>query len=208
MHICSGSTANFSSSIACILIGLIWSFGLLMPYPLFVYTYLFERSSLNSTISSTFSCRSFLSEKELLIYEVILYIVTFVIPFWIIVMFSLKILCQWLKYKETSTRSSLTKKKARVVKLCLHTLLSFLICYTPFWAFKFYTRFLFQDSIERYPLLSKFLSHAHLLVVLLIHVEDILNPLFFIILTKPFFLTLSKHRQRRSKSATEVISFV
>ena len=105
----------------------------------------------------------------------------------------------WLKRKEKLTRTSVTRKRTRGVKLVLCIVLSFLICYTPFWAFKFYTRFLVDENVLRRPLLQRILSYVHLLVVLLNHFEGVLNPLFFIVLTERFCLTFSKHRQRRSK---------
>src|SRR5439155_12492477 len=89
--------------------------------------------------------------------------------------------------------------RTRGVKLVLCIVLSFLICYTPFWAFKFYTRFLVDENVLRRPLLQRFLLYLHLLVVLLNHFEGVLNPLFFIVLTERFCLTYSKHRQRHSR---------
>jgi hypothetical protein len=90
----------------------------------------------------------------------------------------------------------MTKRRTRGVKLVLCIVLSFLICYTPFWIFKFYTSFLVDETIRRRPLLRRFLTYAHQLVVLLSHVEGILNPLFFIVLTERFCLTFSKHRRK------------
>jgi hypothetical protein len=126
----------------------------------------------------------------------------FIIPYSIIVLFSLKLLKflrDWLKRKEKLTRTSVTRKRTRGVKLVLCIVLSFLICYTPFWAFKFYTRFLVDENVVRRPLLQRILSYIHLLVVLLNHIEGLLNPLFFIVLTERFCLTFSKHRERRSR---------
>jgi hypothetical protein len=148
------------------------------------------------------SCQSYLTERELLVHELILYVIAFLIPYSIIVLFSLKLLKflrNWLKRKEKLTRTSVTKKRTRGVKLVLCIVLSFLICYTPFWTFKFYTRFLVDENVLRRPLLQRILSYLHLLVVLLNHFEGVLNPLFFIVLTERFCLTFSKHRQRRSR---------
>jgi hypothetical protein len=145
------------------------------------------------------TCRSVLSEHALVIYEIILYIIAFLIPYLIIVIFSLKLLRflrRWLHQKQKLTRLSMTKKRTRGVKLVLCIVLSFLICYTPFWIFKFYTSFLVDETIRHRPLLRHFLTYAHQLVVLLSHVEGILNPLFFIVLTEHFCLTFSKHRQK------------
>jgi len=126
----------------------------------------------------------------------------FLIPYSIIVLFSLKLLRflrQWLNRKQQLTRLTLSKKRTRGVKLVLCIVLSFLICYTPFWIFKFYTSFLVDETIRQRPLLRRFLTYAHQLVVLLSHVEGILNPLFFIVLTEHFCKTFSKHRQKTWK---------
>jgi amino acid transporter len=148
------------------------------------------------------SCESYLTERALFVHEIILYVIAFLIPYSIIVLFSLKLLKflrDWLKRKEKLTRASITKKRTRGVKLVLCIVLSFLICFTPFWAFKFYTRFLVDENVVQRPLLQRILSYLHLLVVLLNHFEGVLNPLFFIVLTERFCLTLSKHRQRHSR---------
>ena len=154
----------------------------------------------NSTTSSRIlTCRSVLSEHALRIYEIILYIIAFVIPYSIIVIFSLKLLRffhQWLNRKRKLIRFSITKRRTRGVKLVLCIVLSFLICYTPFWIFKFYTSFFLDETIQKRPLLRHFLKYAHQLVVLFSHVEGVLNPLFFIVLTEHFCITFSKHRQR------------
>ncbi len=182
----------------------IWIVGLLLPYPFIFYTFLYEQTStknktLTKSTSPILTCRSVLSEHALLIYEIILYIIAFLIPYLIIVLFSLKLLRflrRWLNQKQKLTRLSLTKKRTRGVKLVLCIVLSFLICYTPFWIFKFYTSFLVDETIRKRPLLRRFLTYAHQLVVLLSHIEGILNPLFFIILTEHFCITFSKHRQK------------
>ena len=148
------------------------------------------------------SCESRLTETELFVHEIVLYVIAFIIPYSIIVIFSLKLLKflhDWLKRKEKLTRTSVTRKRTRGVKLVLCIVLSFLVCYTPFWAFKFYTRYMVDDNIQQRPLLRRILSYVHSLVVLLNHFEGILNPLFFILLTERFCLTFSKHRQRRSR---------
>jgi hypothetical protein len=190
---------------------LIWTLGFLLPYPFIFYTYLADSSQLdgnrslkNSTkpVKAMYACQSHLTENELLVHETILYVIAFLIPYSIIVLFSLKLLKflrNWLKRKEKLTRTSVTRKRTRGVKLVLCIVLSFLICYTPFWAFKFYTRFLVHDNVAQRPLLRRILSYVHLLVVLLNHFEGVLNPLFFIVLTERFCLTFSKHRQRHSR---------
>jgi hypothetical protein len=99
-----------------------------------------------------------------------------------------------------------TRKRTRGVKLVLCIVLSFLVCYTPFWAFKFYTRYMVDDNVQQRPLLRRILSYVHSLVVLLNHFEGILNPLFFILLTERFCLTFSKHRQRRTRLCGPVSS--
>ena len=183
-----------------------------MPYPFIFYTYLDDSSNSagnhtykNSTTTATaamFSCQSYLTERELLVHEIILYVIAFLIPYSIIVIFSLKLLKflrTWLKRKEKLTRTSVARKRTRGVKLVLCIVLSFLICYTPFWAFKFYTRFIVDENVVRRPILQRILSYVHVLVVLLNHFEGVLNPLFFIVLTERFCLTFSKHRQRRSR---------
>jgi hypothetical protein len=169
-----------------------------------IYTILVENIKHNNTknLSQIFSCESKLSEQALLAHEIVLYIIAFVIPYSIIVLFSLKLLTflrNWLKRKEKLTCASVTRKRTRGVKLVLCIVLSYLICYTPFWAFKFYTRFLVDEKALQRPLLQRILSYVHLLVVLLNHFEGVLNPLFFIVLTERFCLTFSKHRQRRSR---------
>jgi hypothetical protein len=164
-----------------------------------IYTYLLDN---NNNSSKIFSCESRLSEQALFVHEIVLYIVAFLIPYSIIVLFSLKLLKflrNWLKRKEKLTRTSVTKKRTRGVKLVLCIVLFYLICYTPFWAFKFYTRFLVDDTLSQRPVLQRILSYLHLLVVLLNHFEGVLNPLFFIVLTERFCLTFSKHRQRHSR---------
>ena len=196
--------AKFRFLITFISLAIIWTVGLVLPYPFIFYTFLYDQTSTinkNSTISLSpiLTCRSVLSEHVLLIYEIILYIIAFIIPYSIIVLFSLKLLRflrQWLNRKQKLTRLTMTKKRTRGVKLVLCIVLSFLICYTPFWIFKFYTSFLVDETIRRRPLLRRFLTYAHQLVVLLSHVEGILNPLFFIVLTKHFCLTFSKHRRK------------
>lgn len=191
---------------------LIWTLGLLLPYPFIFYTFLYDSSAhtvndslqRNITVSNgrgstLLTCRSFLSERALVIYEIILYIIAFLIPYSIIVLFSLKLLKflrDWLTRKQKLTRATVTRRRTRGVKLVLCIVLSFLLCYTPFWTFKFYTSFLVDETIRERPLLRRFLSYAHQLVVLLSHVEGILNPLFFIVLTEHFSLTLSKHRDK------------
>jgi hypothetical protein len=177
--------------------------GLLLPYPFIFYTFLYNQNKTttknNATSATISTCRSVLSEQALLIYEIVLYIMAFIIPYSIIVLFSLKLLRflrQWLNRKQKLTRLNTVKKRTRGVKLVLCIVLSFLICYTPFWIFKFYTSFLLDETIRRRPLLRRFLTYAHQLVVLLSHVEGILNPLFFIVLTEHFCKTFSKHRQK------------
>ncbi|CAF0963471.1 unnamed protein product [Adineta ricciae] len=200
-------TAKFRSLITFGSLVLIWTLGLLVPYPFIFYTYLAKSNSPpsnNSLKNSTpmYSCQSYLTERELLVHEIILYVIAFIIPYSIIVIFSLKLLKflrDWLKRKEKLTRTSVARKRTRGVKLVLCIVLSFLICYTPFWAFKFYTRFIVDENVVRRPVLQRILSYVHSLVVLLNHFESILNPLFFIVLTERFCLTLSKHRQRRSR---------
>ncbi len=196
-------TVKFRLLITFISLIAIWTVGLLLPFPFIFYTFLYDQSNTKPKNSTTISspmltCRSVLSERELLIYEIILYIVAFIIPYSIIVLFSLKLLRflrRWLNRKQKLTRLSLTKKRTRGVKLVLCIVLSFLICYTPFWIFKFYTSFLVDETIRRRPLLRRFLTYAHQLVVLLSHIEGILNPLFFIVLTEHFCMTFSKHRK-------------
>jgi hypothetical protein len=172
-----------------------------------------DENGKNSTATAMLSCQSYLSENELLVHETILYVIAFLIPYSIIVLFSLKLLRflrDWLKRKEKLTRTSVTRKRTRGVKLVLWIVLSFLICYTPFWAFKFYTRFLVHENVAQRPLLRRILSYVHLLVVLLNHLEGLLNPLFFIVLTERFCLTFSKHRQRRSRlfgTTSSVVAF-
>lgn len=149
-----------------------------------------------------FSCESQLSEKQLLFHEIILYIVAFLIPYSIIVTFSLKLLKflrDWLQRKQQLTRTSATRKRTRGVKLVLCIVLSFLICYTPFWAFKFYTRYVAHDNLVQRQFLRRILAYLHSLVVILNHFEGVLNPLFFILLTERFCLTFSKHRERHSR---------
>jgi len=196
-------TARFRLIITYISIIIIWTFGLLLPYPFIFYTFLHEQNihpKTNVTLTKpVFTCRSILSERTLLIYEILLYVTAFLIPYLIIVLFSLKLLRflrRWLNRKQKLTRLSLAKKRTRGVKLVLCIVLSFLICYTPFWIFKFYTSFLVDETIRRRPLLRRFLTYAHQFVVLLSHVEGILNPLFFIVLTEHFCLTFSKHRKK------------
>ena len=143
-----------------------------------------------------------MSEEALLVHEIILYILAFLIPYLIIVIFSWKLfnfLREWLKRKEKLTRTSLTRKRTRGVKLVLCIVLSFLVCYTPFWAFKFYTRVLADEKVLRRSFLKRILPYLHSVVVILSHFEGVLNPLFFIVLTERFCLTFSKHRQRRSR---------
>lgn len=182
---------------------IIWAVGLLLPYPFIFYTYLYDQTNSinkNSTkLAPMLTCRSVLSERALLIYEIILYVIAFIIPYLIILIFSLKLLRflhQWLNRKRKLTRLAITKKRTRGVKLVLCIVLSFLICYTPFWVFKFYTSFLLDETIRRRPLLKRFLKYAHQLVVLLSHIEGILNPLFFIVLTEHFCIAFSKHRRK------------
>lgn len=149
-----------------------------------------------------YSCQSYLTENELFVHEIILYVIAFIIPYSIIVLFSLKLLKflrVWLKRKEKLTRTGITRKRTRGVKLVLCIVLSFLICFTPFWAFKFYTRFIVDENVVRRPVLQRILSYLHLLVVLINHFEGILNPLFFIVLTERFCLTFSKHRNRHAR---------
>lgn len=194
-------TAKTRLIITFISLIIIWTVGLVLPYPFIFYTFLYEQTNTShrNLTSPMLTCRSVLSEQTLLIYEIILYIIAFLIPYLIIVIFSLKLLRflrRWLNQKQKLTRLSLTKKRTRGVKLVLCIVLSFLMCYTPFWIFKFYTSFLLDETIRRRPLLRYFLTYAHQLVVLLSHVEGILNPLFFIVLTEHFCLTFSKHRQK------------
>ena len=194
-------TARIRLMITLISLVIIWTVGLFLPYPFIFYTFLYEQTNTSQRNLTTpmLTCRSVLSEQTLLIYEIILYIIAFLIPYLIIVIFSLKLLRflrRWLHQKQKLTRLSMTKKRTRGVKLVLCIVLSFLICYTPFWIFKFYTSFLLDETIRRRPLLRYFLTYAHQLVVLLSHVEGILNPLFFIVLTEHFCLTFSKHRQK------------
>lgn len=196
-------TAKFRRFITLISLILIWTLGLLLPIPFMFFTYLGVIDNNNSSKNSSkmLSCQSHLTEPELFIHEMILYIVAFLIPYGIIVVFSLKLLNflrDWLKRKEKLTRTSVSRKRTRGVKLVLCIVLSFLICYTPFWAFKFYTRFI-DENVSRKPLLRQILYYIHLLVVLLNHFEGFLNPLFFIVLTERFCLTFSKHRQRHSR---------
>ncbi|CAF2964119.1 unnamed protein product [Rotaria sp. Silwood2] len=199
--------AKFRTLITFGLLVLIWTLGLLLPYPFIFYTYLAETTNsiyINNKNSTTtiYSCQSYLTEKELLVHEIILYVTAFIIPYSIIVLFSLKLLKflrVWLKRKEKLTSTSITRKRTRGVKLVLCIVLSFLICFTPFWAFKFYTRFIVDENVVRRPLLQRILSYLHLLVVLINHFEGILNPLFFIVLTERFCLTFSKHRQRQKR---------
>jgi len=183
-----------------------WTLGLLLAYPFMFYTYLTDINNANGNntrnTTAMLSCESYLSERALFIHEIILYIIAFLIPYSIIVLFSLKLLKflrDWLKRKEKLTRTSITRKRTRGVKLVLCIVLSFLMCYTPFWAFKFYTRYMVDENLARRPLLQRILQYIHLLVVLLSHFEGVLNPLFFIVLTERFCLTFSKHRQRHSR---------
>lgn len=159
-----------------------------------------DSRSINQTSArNLLTCRSRLSENLLVIYEIVLYIVAFLIPYSIIVVFSLKLLKflrDWLRKKEKLTCRRATRRRTRGVKLVLCIVLSFLVCYTPFWAFKFYTSFLVDDTIQARPKLQRFLSYVHQLVVLLSYVEGILNPLFFIVLTERFSVTLSKQRSK------------
>jgi hypothetical protein len=203
-------TAKFRTLITFGSLVLIWTLGLLVPYPFIFYTYLADTSNPigsnnfknSTTTTAMFSCQSYLTERELLVHEIILNVIAFIIPYSIIVIFSLKLLKflrAWLKRKEKLTRTSVARKRTRGVKLVLCIVLSFLICYTPFWAFKFYTRFIVDENVVRRPILQRILSYVHLLVVLLSHFEGVLNPLFFIVLTERFCLTFSKHRQRRSR---------
>jgi hypothetical protein len=200
-------TARFRSLITMVTLFFIWALGLLLPLPFIMFTYLDKSysSSGNRSMSppkAMFSCESRLTERQLLVHEIILYVVAFIIPYSIIVIFSLKLLKflrDWLNRKQKLTRTSVAKKRTRGVKLVLCIVLSFLVCYTPFWAFKFYTRHLVDDDVAQRPLLQRFLYYMHSLVVLLNHFEGLLNPLFFILLTERFCLTFSKHRQRRSR---------
>ncbi|UJR28163.1 hypothetical protein I4U23_009417 [Adineta vaga] len=201
-------TAKFRTLITFGSLVFIWTLGLLVPYPFFFYTYLIDTNNSsaynNSWKNSTamYSCQSHLDETALFVHEIILYVIAFIIPYSIIVIFSLKLLKflrDWLKRKEKLTRTSVSRKRTRGVKLVLCIVLSFLICYTPFWAFKFYTRTISHENIVRQPGLQRILSYLHLLVVLLNHFEGVLNPLFFIVLTERFCLTFSKHRERRSR---------
>ncbi|CAF1235983.1 unnamed protein product [Adineta steineri] len=197
-------TAKFRLIITFISLIIIWTVGLLLPYPFIFYTFLYDQTrtvNTNITITTTsiLTCRSVLSERALLIYEIVLYVMAFIIPYSIIVLFSLKLLRflrQWLNRKQKLTRLNVVKRRTRGVKLVLCIVLSFLICYTPFWIFKFYTSFLVDETIRRRPLLRRFLTYAHQLVVLLSHIEGILNPLFFIVLTEHFCRTFSKHRRK------------
>ncbi|CAM4910667.1 unnamed protein product [Rotaria socialis] len=202
--------AKFRSIITVGLLVLIWTLGLLLPYPFIFYTHLSEAADIfnyNASKTSTkailvYSCQSYLTEKELLVHEILLYITAFIIPYSVIVAFSLKLLKflrVWVKRKEQLTRASVTRKRTRGVKLVLCIILSFLICFTPFWTFKFYTRFIVDENVVRRPLLQRILSYLHLLVVLINHFEGILNPLFFIVLTERFCLTFSKRRERNSR---------
>ena len=191
---------------------LIWTLGLLLPYPFIFYTYLEVRShTINSTNSTNFttitlfSCQSYLTEKELLVHEIILYIIAFIIPYSIILLFSLKLLKflrHWLKRREKLICANVTRKRTRGVKLVLCIVVSFLICYTPFWTFKFYTRFIVDEKVRRQPLLQRVLFYLHLLVVLLNYFTGIFSPLFFIILTDRFCSLISKHRQKQSRLLT------
>jgi MFS family permease len=200
-------TAKFRTLVTFGSLVLIWTLGLLVPYPFIFYTYLDDAN--NSTGANAhknttpmYSCQSHLTEKALLVHEIILYLIAFIIPYAIIVLFSLKLLKflrAWMKRKEKLTRTSVSRKRTRGVKLVLCIVLSFLICYTPFWAFKFYTRFIVDENVVSRPILQRILSYVHLLVVILNHFEGVLNPLFFIVLTERFCLTFSKHRQRRSR---------
>ncbi|CAF1341684.1 unnamed protein product [Adineta steineri] len=198
-------TAKFRSLVTFASLVLIWTLGLLVSYPFIFYTYLLDTSSnttKNSTVTATYSCQSHLTERELLVHEIVLYVIAFLIPYSIIVLFSLKLLKflrSWLKRKEKLTRTSVSRKRTRGVKLVLCIVLSFLICYTPFWAFKFYTRFIVDENVLQRPILQRILSYVHLLVVLLNHFESVLNPLFFIVLTERFCITFSKHRERHSR---------
>ena len=200
-------TAKFRNYITIGTLIFIWALGLLLPLPFIIYTYLVSSndSSGQSNVTTTKTillCESRLTEHQLLAHETVLYIVAFIIPYSIIVTFSLKLLRflrDWLKRKQKLTRTSVTRKRTRGVKLVLCIVLSFLICYTPFWAFKFFTRFLPDDNVKQQRFLRRILSYVHSLVVLLNHFEGILNPLFFILLTERFCLTFSKHRQRRSR---------
>ncbi|CAF2010661.1 unnamed protein product [Rotaria magnacalcarata] len=202
--------AKFHSTITAGLLVLIWTLGLLLPCPFIFYTYLSKTPSIsnhntNATSTKTtivYSCQSYLTEKELFVHEMLLYITAFIIPYSIIVVFSLKLLKflrVWIKRKQQLTRTSVTRKRTRGVKLVLCIVLSFLICFTPFWTFKFYTRFIVDENVVQQLLLQRILSYLHLLVVLINHFEGILNPLFFIVLTERFCLTFSKRRQRKSR---------
>ena len=111
----------------------------------------------------------------------------------------LKFLRTWLRRRAKLTRGNATRRRTRGVKLVLCIVLSFLICYTPFWAFKFYTRFLIDENVVQRPLLQRVLSYLHLLVVLLNHLTGIFSPLFFILLTERFCKTFSQHRQQRMR---------
>ena len=188
-------------------VAFIWALGFLLPFPFMVFTYLdtgIESNSSNMTNSTNtvYSCQSHLSEKQLLVHEIILYIVAFLIPYCIIVTFSLKLLKflrDWLKRKEKLTRTIASRRRTRGVKLVLCIVLSFLICFTPFWAFKFYTRYVVHESVEERPFLKRVLFYIHSLVVVLNHFEGVLNPLFFILLTERFCSTFSKHRKKSSR---------
>ena len=190
---------------------LIWTLGLLLPYPFVFYTFLYDSRSIvhpnetttetknQTTIPTVLMCRSILSENTLLIYEIVLYVTAFLIPYSIIVLFSLKLLRflrDWLKRKEKLTHRRSSKRRTRGVKLVLCIVLSFLLCYTPFWTFKFYTSFLVDETIRNRPILRRFLTYAHQSVILLSYIEGILNPLFFIVLTERFSLTFSRHRSK------------
>ncbi|CAF3402762.1 unnamed protein product [Rotaria sp. Silwood1] len=164
--------AKFRTLITFGLLVLIWTLGLLLPYPFIFYTYLAESTNTininnkNSTITTTiYSCQSYLTENELLVHEIILYVTAFIIPYSIIVLFSLKLLKflrVWVKRKEKLTNASITRRRTRGVKLVLCIVLSFLICFTPFWIFKFYTRFIVDENVRR-PLLQRILSYKKIL---------------------------------------------
>ncbi|CAF1241477.1 unnamed protein product [Rotaria sordida] len=200
--------AKYRTLIIFGLIVLIWALGLCLAYPFIFYTFLEDNtkniniSNKNSSTTPIFSCESRLTERLLFIHEIILYVIAFIIPYSIIVLFSLKLLKflrTWIKRKVQLTNSSIAKKRTRGVKLVLCIVLSFLICFTPFWTFKFYTRFIVDEKVVPRSLLQRILSYIHLLVVLLNHFEGILNPLFFIVLTERFCLAFSKHRQRQTR---------
>lgn len=209
-------TAKFRAYIIIGTLIFIWGLGFLLSLPFILFTFL-DRSDitvtqLNTTLNKTmYSCESELSEKQLLVHEIVLYIVAFLIPYSIIVTFSLKLLHflrQWLTRKQKLTKTSTARKRTRGVKLVLCIVLSFLICYTPFWAFKFYTRYVAHDNLNQRQVLRRILSYLHSLVVILNHFEGVLNPLFFILLTEKFCLAFSKHRERHSKlfgGATSVL---